>query len=703
MTEQFRTTFLEEVSDILGDLESDLLELETQPGDSRILDGIFRHLHTIKGSGAMFGFDEIAGFAHHLETVFDLIRQRKSEVSQNLIDLTLAACDLIRQMVDSAIHSKSGADSRTEQAKDAILSGLESIMEMPTGGNAGGTGGCASNQQPTAVIFRIRFCPRPDFFHQGHDPIGLLQELGELGFLRSFAHTKNLPSLDKMDPGSCYVWWDLILTTNKSLNSVRDSFIFVEGDAAVSITQVCGRAQDPEKVPDELIEEILREREDVAQAEPPDAPGMSAGDAGFFAEQGSTPTETEGTPPHRPQENPEKATTPKSPLGTGTVRVPSERLDALANLIGEIVTNQARLTQIAGDRGDTDLTAVTEIMERLTAELRDTALNLRMMTMGVTFGHFRKLVRNLAAELGKTITLETQGGETELDKTVIEGLSDTIVHLLRNSVDHGIESPREREACGKPTGGTIRLSVVHSGTNVEVKVQDDGRGLDSSKILTAAVAKGLLPEAVEIPDREVFQILFRPGFSTSQTVSDISGRGVGLDVVRRAVQRLRGTVNISGSPGKGAAVTIRLPLSQAIIDGLLVQVADRFFVLPLTAVQECVELSREEIERANGRQLTIVRGEMIPYLKLRETFGIRGEPPAIQQVVIAEQNDDRIGFVVDRVIGEHQTVIKSLGRCYRGVTQLSGATILGDGSIGLILDVSKLIQQAEIGQKPAEE
>ena len=374
------------------------------------------------------------------------------------------------------------------------------------------------------------------------------------------------------------------------------------------------------------------------------------------------------------------------------IRVSSEKLDKLVNLVGELVTVQARLSQTAAKKDDSELVSIAEEVERLTADLRDNTMNIRMLPIGTTFSKFKRLVRDLSKDLCKEVEMTTEGADTELDKTVIERLSDPLVHLIRNCIDHGIELPEVREACGKQRKGTVHLSAMHSGPNVLIQVRDDGEGLDKEAILAKAVERGLVLPGDELSDRDVYALIFSAGFSTSTNVTNVSGRGVGLDVVQKAVDSLRGSISIESTRGIGTTITLSLPLTLAIIEGLLVKVGEEFFVLPLSSVEECVELLRNEVSEARGRHIVSVRGLAVPYIRLREQFRISGTPPAIEQIVIVKNEGHRVGFAVDTVIGEHQTVIKTLGRVYKSVEGVSGATILGDGTVALIMDIVKIIK-----------
>ena len=380
---------------------------------------------------------------------------------------------------------------------------------------------------------------------------------------------------------------------------------------------------------------------------------------------------------------------------TASIRVSTEKLDGLADLVGELVTVQSQLSRTAADSNIPEFRAIAEQVERLSGSLHDRTMSIRMVPFETMFGRFKRLVHDLSRETGKEIELVTEGAETELDKTVIERLCNPLVHLIRNCIDHGIESPEVREKAGKPRCGTVGLAAVHSGAHVLIRISDDGAGLDREAIRARGEEKGLIPRYGQLSDKELFSLIFAPGFSTTRTVSDISGRGVGLDVVKKAIDSLQGSIEISSGRESGTEITLKLPLTLAIIDGLLVKIGEESFVLPLSFVKECVELTAQDKKNVHGRHIANVRGEIVPYINLRECFLTGGEPPAIEQIVITETDGHRVGLVVDMVIGGHQTVIKNLGTLYRDVEGISGATILGAGTVALILDVPGLVRFAE--------
>ncbi len=469
--------------------------------------------------------------------------------------------------------------------------------------------------------------------------------------------------------------------------AIRDVFIFVEGDCTLTIDII-----DTEK----RVGEILVERGDVQGEEVSEALSEQKRLGEILVDKGIT-TSGRVESALAEQEHVRKARerSQAKDEGISSIRVPADKLDVLVNLVGELVTVQARLSQAASLLNHAELASVAEEVERLTGELRDNTLNIRMLPIGTTFSRFKRLVRDLSRELGKDIELTTDGEETELDKTVIERLNDPLVHLIRNSIDHGIEAPGEREALHKPKTGNIHLSAAHCGAQVVIRIKDDRKGLDREAILAKAVERGLAAPNSECGDKEVFDFIFKPGFSTAREVTNVSGRGVGMDVAKRAIDALRGTIDMASEKGKGTTVTVRLPLTLAIVEGLLVALGADNFVLPLSIVEECVELTRNNAEKSHGRKIANIRGEIVPYIRLRDEFNIDGESPPTEQIVVVSLNSRRIGLVVDKVVGEHQTVIKNLGRLYKDVEAVSGATILGDGTVALIVDAAKVLKHVE--------
>ncbi len=699
MTDRHREIYRDEAYEILAELESSLLTLEKAPDDAETVDRVFRAMHTIKGSGAMFGFDDIASFTHEVETVFDMVRRGELAVTGELIDLTLKARDRVKAMLDG--DAETGAE-RAEAA--AIIASLRALCfgGAKAPGRAPETpapekGGRPEPDVDATRTYRIRFRPPKDIFLRGANPVSLLNELRELGECTVVAQTDTVPLLEDLNPEHCETSWDLLLNTRRKTDAVKDVFIFVQDDSELSIDVIdYGEAASDEY---KNLGDILLERGDISPEGLRKVLARQKRLGEMLVEAGLVTENKVQTALLEQQHVKERRERRQSAETTGSLRVASEKLDLLVNLVGELVTVQARFGQMAERKNDAEMLAFAEEVERLTWELRDNAMSIRMLPIGTTFSRFRRLVRDLSAELGKDIELSTEGAETEIDKTVIDKLFDPLVHLIRNAIDHGIEMPDVREARGKPRRGTVHLSAAHSGANVLIRVRDDGAGLDRDAIHARAVAAGLIGPGAELTDKELSALILLPGFSTVEAVTSVSGRGVGMDVVRRGIEALRGSLEIDSRSGEGTTVTVRMPLTLAIIEGLLMAVGSGFFVLPLAAVEECIELSRADAAKSHGRDIVEVRGHAIPYVRLRERFAIAGESPDIEQVVIADVEGSRVGFAVDRVVGELQTVIKSLGRVYRDVDGVSGSTILGDGTVALILDAPRIVRGAELDER----
>ncbi|MFZ0304236.1 MAG: chemotaxis protein CheA [Terracidiphilus sp.] len=661
--DQFKQTFREEAREILVDLEAALLELNENPADLELVGRVFRALHTIKGSGAMFGFEDLAAFTHNLETAFDEVRNGRLAITPPLIDLTLEALDQIKAMLEEGCG--------TPDACAEILSKVRHLTGRPDKQPAGPAHETGAPETPPSISapigpeteWRIGFAPGPDLMRNGANPLLLLRELGQLGNLSVTADMSAVPPLGELDPERCYVRWEMRLATSAGADAIRDVFIFVEDSCELAIEPVSHARPEAAEAP-VVAESAALEADKIAEA----------------LEDKRTPRGGRRSYDH--------------PENVSSLRVPAVKLDQLVDLVGELVTVQARLSEIAARSDDPDFAAVSEEVERLTSALRESSMNIRMLPIRSTFEKFRRLVHDLARDLGKDVELTMEGADTELDKTVIDQLSDPLMHLIRNSMDHGIGSPEVRIAHGKRPTATIHLSARHSGASVLIGVADDGNGIDTEAVRSRAVERGLIAADAQLAEAEIYTLIFQAGFSTAKQVTDISGRGVGMDVVRQRVESLRGTVEVESKRGAGTRVTLRLPLTLAIIDGLLVSVGEAYFVLPLAATLECIELTDEDIERANGKHVVEVRGELIPYIRLREHFNARSRKPAIEQIMVVETGTGRFGFVVDQVLGNCQTVIKNLGRFYRHVQAVSGATILGNGTVALILDPERLAQDA---------
>ena len=656
-------TFLLEADDLLTIIEQITLDLDGATADVDTVNQLFRAFHTIKGSGAMFGFDAVASFTHHVETALDLVREGKLSLSPVLITCVLGARDQIKALLDEA----QGGPAAPAGAYDKIIATLASLSPAKASHDNHTKPASTAPTPPAGATqtWKIQFQPNSDLLICGTNPIALLDELRAMGECSVQAVTGQVPPLDQLSPDRCYFSWDITLRTTADFNAIKDVFIFVEDGCTLSITPASAApaATQPSKV----------------------TPEISPAPAGA-----AVPLPAPVTPPPEA-----KAVARKAVATDSTIRVPSEKLDRLVNLVGELVMNQSRLSQVAARLDTTELTSPVESIERLINELRDNVLGIRMMPIGSTFSRFKRLVHDLSAELGKEIDLVTEGAETEVDKTVLDRLGDPLIHLIRNSLDHGIELADQREKLGKSRRGTLRLAAAHTGSNVVITIQDDGNGIDRDAIRRKGIEKGLVGADAVLSDREVFGLIFLPGFSTAKQITSVSGRGVGMDVVKRQIDTLRGSVAVASEVGRGTTISLTLPLTLAIVDGLVVAVGDDQFVIPTSVVMENLEITRDERAAFNGRHAVAVRGELVPYIRLREVFTIPEGEPDLEKVVVVQHAGERVGLVVDRVLGSHQTVIQPLGRFYRDISVLSGATIMGDGRVALILDVAGLVRLTE--------
>jgi two-component system, chemotaxis family, sensor kinase CheA len=640
--------FRQEARELLDQLELTLLDLGEAPGDRDLVDCAFRALHTIKGSGAMFGFDEVASFVHQFETAFDQVRKGTAPINPSLVKVALAAKDHIARLI--AEPGRHGADG------EAILKQLRAVVGDDEGDDPCDPIAVADSSTTagtTLQAWRIRFCLPENALALGTNPLLLLDELRELGSCEVTAVTDAVPPLQAIDPEVCYLGWQVLLVTDRPRSAIEDVFMFLSDDMELSIEALDAEAPV----------------QPVAEAAAP----AKVVEIAKHKEVGGTSVKT-----------------------STSLRVPAERLDELMDRVGELVIAQARLSQLAAASDDGGLKTVAEEMERLASGLRDTMMGIRMVPIGTLFGRFRRLVHDLSHDLGKEVDFVTSGEETELDKTVIERLADPLVHLIRNAIDHGLEEPARRVASSKSTRGRVRLSAVHTGSEVAISIADDGAGLNAERIRAKAEEAGLIAPDAKLAERDLYQLVFHPGFSTAKEVTSLSGRGVGMDVVKSTIENLRGSIDLDSKPGGGTAVTLRFPLTLAIIEGMLVRVGRGRYSIPLSAVEECVELPTDAMAASSGRNFLNIRGSLVPFLRLRELFKTRTEIEPYQKVVIVSAGETRVGLVVDQVIGNSQTVVKSLTKLHSDVETFSGATILGDGTVALILDVAHLVS---FGQK----
>jgi two-component system chemotaxis sensor kinase CheA len=647
--------FVSEAREQVDSIELLLLQLETAPDDRELMGALFRCAHTVKGSAGIFGLDRLVGFTHHVETLLDRLRAGELRLTPALGTLLLQCNDQIRGLVDGA-----GGDSTDDDRDDeAVRAALVQRLQAAVGQAAAGALPPAAAPAPAAAAggrwqVAVRF--GADTWRHGMDPQAILAYLAGRGDLTDVqCDTSQVPPLDELVADSCHLGFGFVLD-GATRQDIDDAFGFVSDDCTLQIQALAGDPAPPDAAPE------------AAAAVPAAAP-----EAGVPRARGADA----GADEQR------------------FIRVQADRLDAVINLLGELVIAGAGAQMLAQQAGQRALVEANAQVGRLIEEVRNGTLQMRMVPIGETFARFRRVVRDTATELGKDVQLELLGGETELDKSVVERIADPLMHLVRNALDHGLEKAEERAAAGKPRQGRLTLSACHEAGGIVVRIDDDGRGIQRRKVLERAWERGLIERGTVPADADIDALIFEPGFSTAEQVTNLSGRGVGMDVVRRNIEALRGTVSLASTPGQGSRIEIRLPLTLAIIDGFLVGVGDSRFIFPLDAVVEVVEpralLHRPDVR---GRGLLELRGQALPVVGLRELYALGGQAEGRGSVVVLKAGERRLGVLVDSLHGQHQTVIKPLGRMFRSLRGLSGSSVLGTGEVALIFDVHALAQMA---------
>ncbi len=659
-TSQFLQAFYEESFDGLDIMESSLLSLDGGEPDLESINTIFRAAHSIKGGAATFGLGKVASFTHLLETLLDEMRDGRRQVTQSAVDLLLSCVDCLRDMLADLKQGNDRDPGQVDELKSrlaAVIDGSPSACagSVPQAGpeiTPGARGGCG--------VWRIRICPQPHLFRTGNDPLRMLRELAELGQLSAVPNMEAIPPIESLDPEECHLAWDLVLTGEIGRDAIEEVFAWVADDCELDIVQgdVCleGASATP-GVRSEAGEGALKERRKADRR------------------TGGTGAEA------------------------GSIRVGIEKIDSVINLVGELVITQSMLSTFGDNFELGHLQQLREGLEQLdrnTRELQENVMRMRMLPISFVFNRFPRMVRDVSGQLGKQVDLELHGEGTELDKTLLEMIGDPLVHLVRNALDHGIEGPGERRAAGKPEAGVLRLNAYHKGGNIIIEVADDGAGLDRDRILAKARTKGLVEEGREPADNEIHEFIFHPGFSTADAVNDLSGRGVGMDVVQRNIKALGGNIDIATHAGTGTTFTIRLPLTLSILDGQLVRVGDDTYVIPLVSIIESLQVKSENLNSIAGKaELYKLRDDYIPVVRLHELFGLPDSGAHLDGalLVVVEGDGRKAGVLVDDLLGQQQVVVKSLETNFQRIEGMSGATILGDGTVALIMDSAGLIQR----------
>lgn len=672
--ENFRLKFLEEAQEHISDIEQALLTLEDNPGDINLVEKVFRAMHSLKGGGAMFGFENISEFTHNLETIYDEIRNGKLNLSEEIFTLTLESVDHIKTM----LNIDNEFTDEQKQLHQLLLQKIAEVIDNSTTDTQKNQQNPENKKPSKGATYYINFKPFENILDNGTNPLYLIDELTELGDTLVYSNLNNLPDIDRLNPLACYIHWEIILSTEHDENDINDVFIFVEDLCEIEIEKLSNKNLLKNSTFKTRLSEIGSSQTPI---------GLQT-----IAEIAKSVTSSVASKV--------KKAISGSPIGKqktiantiSSIRVSSEKLDELMNLVSELVTTQARLALYTEQQESSELTAISENVQKLSRQLRDLAFNVVLVPIETLITRFHRLVRDLSHELGKEIAFRSEGTDTELDKTIIESLTDPLLHIIRNSIDHGIEDAAVREKKGKSPNGEILLKSFYSGANVVIQIIDDGAGINPEKIKNKAIEKNIITKDTTLSNKEIFDLLFLPGFSTANSITDVSGRGVGMDVVKQQVSKIRGEIEIDSEIDKGTTLTLKLPLTLSIIDGLLVQVEETYFVIPLSAVEKIHAIQQKTLF-SQFNNLVVLDGEQVPYLYLRDEFEIGKTDKEQEQLIVVRYEDKKVGLVVDAIIGEYQAVLKPLGHHYKKQDIISGATILGDGTVALVLDTNKTVTQ----------
>ncbi|MBF0558032.1 MAG: chemotaxis protein CheA [Nitrospirae bacterium] len=696
--------FVEEAMEHIENLEEGLLQLEKSPDDAELLNSIFRAAHTIKGSSGSLGLKDISRFTHIKEEILDAMRNGEIVPDKELISILLEGVDLLKEMVAAVseeivfdFNRCSGVMKRIKELLEARRTSDPAYSDSASTSRSAPDRGCIGGGRMTYMIV---FRPAADLFRRGINPAMILEDLRSLGDVFDIrTHTDDIPFLSEIDPESVYIRWDLKLETDHDESAIREKFAFVEDGSEILISPIKACTGEIPLVGQLLVENNVVSREDVEEAlkEQKKLGQILVG-------KGKT-TEYE-IEKILEKQNAQKAESFKKSISS-SIRVDLKKLDNLVNLVGEMVIIHSMFQQtLSGGRVQSNVVsasaaercdAIFSQLQRIGRDIQESTMALRMLSVGDVFQRFVRLVRELSSSKGKNVDLVISGEETELDKGVLERIADPLVHLIRNAIDHGIETPDERQAAGKSARATVFLRAYQQGDAVYIDVEDDGRGLNKDRIVKKALEKGILSDAAGLTDEQVYSIIFLPGFSTAEKVTDVSGRGVGMDVVKKNIETFNGSVSIKSRKGLGVTISIRLPLTLAIIDGLTVRVGSESFIIPITSVVESIRPSGRAVNTIEGKgEVVDVRGEYIPLIRLYELLNMESlkKIPSEAIVVVTQYRDNRFGLMVDDLVGEQQVVLKNLGKATPKVKNIAGGTILGDGRVALVLDVAGIVEMS---------
>jgi two-component system chemotaxis sensor kinase CheA len=680
---QFHDAFYEESSEAIGQMENALLRLDAGTPDPELINTIFRVAHSIKGGAATFGFSEISSFTHTLETLLDELRGQRVKVTSALSDLLLRSIDIMREMLRA---QQAGQPIEQQRVADLQFDlELAVAQKVPAAAAPAAPVAAPAPVEPAAPVlperlhgttYQISFRPYLHLLARGNDPLRMFRELRDLGDLHVTVDVSALPPIEKLDPENCYLSWKLVLNTDSPRQSVIEVFDWAEGDCDLEVTAITAPGSAAAAVAAAATLGTLDSSEHAART--------AAGAEHAEAHNARASEAIKAADAHKSGE-------------AGSIRVSVEKIDDLMNSVGELVITQSMLGQLGvllDDSLGERLRSGLAQLERNVRELQESVMRVRMVPISFVFSRFPRMVRDLSQRLNKQVELKMTGGETELDKTVLEKIGDPLVHLVRNSIDHGIEMPAQRMAAGKDPCGVVHLHAYHRGSTIVVEVTDDGGGLKRERILEKARERGLIGPGEEITDEAICNLIFLAGFSTQEHANDVSGRGVGMDVVKRNVEELGGSIEVHSALGKGSRFTITLPLTLAIVDGQTIAVGDETYIVPLTAIIESLQMKTAAVSQVVGHgEVLTFRGEYLPVLRLRKHFDSQSDHKREASeglIMVVEGDGRRVGLCVDELLGQQQVVVKTLEANYGHVEGIAGATILGDGSVALILDVANL-------------
>jgi two-component system chemotaxis sensor kinase CheA len=682
MDDELIQDFIEDIKDLLTELVDSLLILEKNRNDKDLISKVFRAMHSMKGASAMFGFNIIGDFTHAIEDIYDLIRNDKIRLCDDLVDLTLQSSDHIKELLsDPQLKSQKNKETH-ENLKNRMQGFLIDSSESKTQDETielKKDEESSNNHEKEIKTYYVYFKPYKKLIKKGFNISGLISDMKSLGSCIVIARNGKSTFIDEFENTDKFDFFEFIISTKQDIDSVLEQFFLVEEDSKVEVQAVSNKDlfdypnfknlieinfKEYKKLNIQNLASLLNELENSSTK----------------AEKKNQPEVSKNTPEVKSEKNISK------------IRVSSEKIDEMMNLVSELVTSQAELGLIANEIGNQKLIELAENVEKLSRRFRDNAFHISLVPLERSLTRFQRLVRDTSSKLGKIVIFETEGTETELDKTIIEHITDPIVHILRNSIDHGLTDSKTRLEQGKPAEGKIMLKAFYSGAHVLIEIQDDGNGINPDLVLQKAIKKGLVDENVNLSKDEILNLLFQPGFSTADDISNVSGRGVGMDVVRRKIAEIKGEVEIESEIDIGTKITLKLPLTLSIIDGLLVKIGNSDYIFPLSSIFKIYEYKHEEISNFTNNTI-ITEDDSFSFINLRKLLNIKGLSPDLERIVVAEYKDTKVGLVVDEIVGKYQTVLKPMGKIYKDLEIISGASILGNGDLAFVLDTNKIINQ----------